>query len=416
MQDALASVAWSWRQCAGAERADSIGAEVDQAPMPEPMTTAAHGMPRERDSLSGSVRAADEQAGTPADSPVGMPHAGGTQTSAEATGPGAAFDLCHGGVLLRAVLVVHVVLGVGVLFRASGFGSWLVQFALASGVALPAALLWLALSCLLKDVLARSPLSWQWAAAVGLGAACAAGCWVLQATFGLGLLAESSAYAPGRVLAPALAGALFAAALFYWLRQRAIAQGPADSSARLTELQSRIQPHFLFNTLNTAITLARIDPARTEEVLEDLAELFRVALADTAQAVSLGSEVELARRYLAIEQIRFGARLDVTWDLDPAASAVLVPSLLLQPLLENAVRHGVEPAPDGGTIRVCTRRKRGHVVVTIDNSVPGGPSRPGAGIALRNVRERLHLMHDVAAQFEARSEGGAFRVRIVVPD
>ena len=255
----------------------------------------------------------------------------------------------------------------------------------------------------------------QWAAAITLGAVCAAGCWALQVGIGLGALAPGNAFAPGRWLAPALSGAVFAAALFYWLRLRAIAQGPADTSARLAELQSRIRPHFLFNTLNTAITLARVDPARTEGLLEDLAELFRVALDDSGQAVTLGAEVELAQRYLAIEQIRFGARLQVSWDLDPAAAAARVPALLLQPLVENAVRHGVEPAAEGGVVRVRTRLKRGHAVISIDNTVPREPSRPGAGMALRNVRERLHLMHDVAAQFEARPEHEAFRVRIVVP-
>jgi len=330
-------------------------------------------------------------------------------------GAGSAFDMCHGGVVLRAVLFVHAVLALALMYGAASFGQWLAQLALGTGVALPGVLLWLVLSCLFKDALVRLPGPVQWAAATGLGAACAAGCWGFQATLGLGLLAEGSTFASGRWLAPALSGAALAAALFYWLRLRAIAQGPADTSARLAELQSRIRPHFLFNTLNTAITLARIDPARTEGLLEDLAELFRVALADFDQAVSLGAEVELAQRYLAIEQIRFGARLKVSWDLDPGAVSARVPPLLLQPLVENAVRHGVEPSTEGGVIRVRTRLKRGSVVINIDNTMHGEPSRPGAGIALRNVRERLHLMHDVAAQFDARPEQGMFRVRIVVP-
>jgi two-component system, LytTR family, sensor histidine kinase AlgZ len=328
---------------------------------------------------------------------------------------GSAFDMCHSGVVLRAVLFVHAVLAIGVLFGATGLEQWLIQLAQASSVGLPGVLSWLVVACLAKDSLARLPEAAQWATAVGLGAVCAAGCWALQAGLGLGAATPGNAFEAGRWLAPALSGAALAAALFYWLRLRAVAQGPADTSARLAELQSRIRPHFLFNTLNTAITLARVDPARTEELLEDLAELFRVALADTDQAVTLGAEVELAQRYLAIEQIRFGERLRVSWDLDPAAAGARVPPLLLQPLVENAVRHGVEPGAEGGTIRVRTRLKRGHAVVTIDNTVPGEPSRPGAGMALRNVRERLHLMHDVAAQFEARPGHEVYRVRIVVP-
>ena len=340
----------------------------------------------------------------------------GFDTPAAPAAAGSAFDMCHGGVVLRAVLFVHIVLAVGVLFGAASFEGWLVETAVGSSVALPAVLLWLVASCLLKAPLSALPEPAQWAATMALGALCAGGCWALQAFVGLGLLADGRWFAPERWLAPPLAGAALAATLFYWLRLRATAQGPADTSARLAELQSRIRPHFLFNTLNTAITLARVDPARTEGLLEDLSELFRVALADTDQAVTLGSEVELARRYLAIEQIRFGSRLQVIWELDAEAASARVPPLLLQPLVENAVRHGVEPAPDGGMVRVRTRVKRGHALVMIDNTVlPGQGSRPGAGMALRNVRERLHLMHDVAAHFDAQLEGEMFRVQIVIP-
>ena len=149
-------------------------------------------------------------------------------------------------------------------------------------------------------------------------------------------------------------------------------------------------------------------------MLEDLAELFRVALTDIGESVSLAEEVELARRYLAIEQVRFGTRLNIVWELDEAAGEARVPPLLLQPLVENAVRHGVEPAAEGGTVRIRTRQA-GRAQVVIANTVPATPSRPGSGMALKNVRERLHLMHDMAAQFEARRVDGAFRVQLVVP-
>jgi two-component system sensor histidine kinase AlgZ len=246
----------------------------------------------------------------------------------------------------------------------------------------------------------------QWTAAVALGAA--SGC------FGW-LLAGLDPSDPRRSLAPALAGAGFAATIFQWLRMRAKAKLPADTTARLAELQSRIRPHFLFNTLNTALSLVRLDPARAEGVLEDLSELFRVALTDSGESVTLAEEVELARRYLAIEQIRFGERLKVSWELDPDAGTARVPPLLLQPLVENAVRHGVEPADDGGSIRVRTRVKMGRAVVSIANTVPAAPGRPGNGIALTNVRDRLRLMHDVAAQFDTRRDRDLFRVQIVVP-
>ena len=208
---------------------------------------------------------------------------------------------------------------------------------------------------------------------------------------------------------------MVAALVFQWLRLRAQAQLPAETAAKLAELQSRIRPHFLFNTLNTALSLVRLDPPRAEVVLEDLAELFRVALTDSGESTTLTEEVELAQRYLAIEQVRFGDRLQVSWELDDDAGTARVPPLLLQPLVENAVRHGVEPTPEGGIIRIRTRVKLGRAVVSIANTVPRQPSQPGNGIALRNVRERVRLMHDVAAQFDARLDGNVFRVQIVVP-
>jgi two-component system sensor histidine kinase AlgZ len=145
-------------------------------------------------------------------------------------------------------------------------------------------------------------------------------------------------------LASACTGALLAAGLVAGLTWRARGRMPAATTARLAELQARIRPHFLFNTLNTAMALVREEPAQAEEVLADLADLFRHALADQHGASSVAQEIELARRYLAIEQVRFGERLRVEWALDPRVGAARLPPLILQPLVENAVIHGVEPS------------------------------------------------------------------------
>ncbi len=330
----------------------------------------------------------------------------------EPAGPAKArllFDVCHVGVVLRAVLFVHAVMAIGMLFPAADAVGWFGAVAGGSAVALPAVLSWLVAVCLLKHPLERLAPAAQWLAAVALGSASGVLGWAL------GWVGGAEPFGAGRWIAPAAAGAGLSALMFQWLRMRALAQLPADTTARLAELQSRIRPHFLFNTLNTALSLVQVDPQRAEAVLEDLAELFRVALTDSGESVTLAEEVELARRYLAIEQIRFGSRLAVSWDLDADAGAARVPPLLLQPLVENAVRHGVEPADRGGVIRVRTRVKLGRAVVSIANSVPRVPSRPGNGIALRNVRERLQLMHDVTAQFETRRDGDVFRVQIVIP-
>ncbi len=327
--------------------------------------------------------------------------------------PDSAFDVCHVGVVLRALLLAHGAMAIGMVFAAETFPIWLGLTAAGSSVALPGVLMWLLVLCALKRPLAAAPPPAQWVAAIGLGALAA---WAASQLVSALLFDTSGAglrtlVGPG----PALAGAAIAGAIFEWLRLRAKATLPAETMARLAELQSRIRPHFLFNTLNTALTLVRLDPAKAEGVLEDLAELFRVAIGDTAESVSLAEEVELAQRYLDIEQIRFGSRLHVSWELDPDAGSARVPPLLLQPLVENAVRHGVEPSPEGGVIRIRTKVKVGRAVLSIANSVPKEASRPGNGIALKNVRERLRLMHDVAAQFDMRQEADVFRVQIVLP-
>ena len=327
--------------------------------------------------------------------------------------PDSPFDMCHVGVALRAVLFVHGAMAIGTVFVASGPAEWLTLTTAGTSVALPAVLLWLIAVCGLKRPLAAAPLALQWVAILGFGALAAfASARLLSSMFpDPGMPGLGGLRGPG----PALAGAAMAAAIFQWLRLRALATLPAETTARLAELQSRIRPHFLFNTLNTALALVRLDPARAEGVLEDLAELFRVAITESAESVTLGEEVDLAQRYLDIEQIRFGSRLHVTWELDAEAATARVPPLLLQPLVENAVKHGVEPSAEGGVIRVRTKVKLGRAVLSIANSVPPEPSRPGHGMALKNVRERLRLMHDVAAQFEARQDKDVFRVQIVVP-
>ncbi|HEV7577337.1 MAG TPA: histidine kinase [Caldimonas sp.] len=334
-------------------------------------------------------------------------------TVANRRSPQSAFDVCHVGVVLRALLFVHGAMAIGMVFGATTFAAWLALTAAGASVALPGVLIWLLVICALKLQLARAPLALQWLIVIALGAFSAFSASQLI----LAVLPDAPSTGLGALLGlgPALAGAAMAAAIFQWLRLLAQATLPAETTARLAELQSRIRPHFLFNTLNTALTLVRLDPAKAEGVLEDLAELFRVAITESTESVSLGEEVDLAQRYLDIEQIRFGSRLHVTWELDAQAASARVPPLLLQPLVENAVRHGVEPSPEGGVIRVRTKVKLGRAVLSIANSVPKEPSRPGHGMALKNVRERLRLMHDVAAQFEMRQDKDVFRVQIVVP-
>lgn len=323
--------------------------------------------------------------------------------------PSRQFDVCHVGLVMRAVLGVQILLALGSALVAENMAQWLQLGALGTVVTLFGVLAWLLALCAGKRWLPRLGEPAQWGLLTGLGAACALMGWSLVAFTGT---EPPTAF---RAASVALAGASTAAVLLAWLKLRERSQRPADAMAQLVELQARIRPHFLFNTLNSAIALVRIDPQRAESVLEDLAELFRVALADTSTAVSLREEVELAKRYLAIEQIRFGKRLRVSWSLSSSAGSARVPPLLLQPLVENAVRHGIEPNDEGGELTVSTERRGDEAVITVINTV-GLPARiAGHGLALRNVRQRLGLMHDVAARFDIESTPERFTLRIVVP-
>ncbi|WP_229676130.1 sensor histidine kinase [Polaromonas eurypsychrophila] len=317
------------------------------------------------------------------------------------------FDACNVGVVLRAVLFAEAVVGVGAMFSAGHFVDWLLRFSLLTGGVLPATLAWLIVACLLKRYLARLGTPLQWAAGITMGA--------LAGLYGCGLLTMLGMLAPAPWAASAAAGALLSSVLVAGLVWRAKARTPAATAARLAELQSRIRPHFLFNTLNSAIALVRAEPAKAESVLEDLSELFRHALADATESVTLGQEIELAQRYLAIEQIRFGERLQVQWNLDPEADLAKLPPLLLQPLVENAVRHGVEPSAVGAQVKISTVRRGSMVVIKVTNSTPAGVGERGHGLALANVRERLALLHDVQAQFKTVFRDGMFQVRLEIP-
>ena len=307
------------------------------------------------------------------------------------------------GVVLRVVLGVQGVAALALAFQAQGLSDALGRWTQSAVVTLPASLLWLVVACAASRWLSRLADCWQWASAMGLGA--------LVGGLAQGQLVwlDQWAGAPRELIAwplvpSMLTGAALAGVGLAWLKHRAHSQLPAHAAARLAELQARIRPHFLFNTLNTAIALVQIDPQRAEAVLEDLAELFRQALTSPSVRTTLADEIELARRYLGIEELRFGDRVTVRWELDEAAALAEVPALVLQPLVENAVRHGIESNPLGGWIVVRTKVQAGRAVLTVSNSVPSqGPSHAtaGHGIALRNVRQRLKLMHDVEADFEA---------------
>ncbi|TSE28016.1 Sensor histidine kinase YehU [Tepidimonas thermarum] len=202
-------------------------------------------------------------------------------------------------------------------------------------------------------------------------------------------------------------------AYFDWRHHRL---SPALTEARLQALQSRMQPHFLFNSLNSVLALMPRDPARAEAMLEDLAELYRALLAEPRALVPLREELALARAYLAVEQVRLGERLRVAWHVDTAPADALLPPLTLQPLVENAVRHGVEPQPLGACVTIEAFRDDHHLVLFVRNPLPPpGAATRGHGLALANLRERLALHYDAEARLRVYESEGEFVVQVRLP-
>jgi two-component system sensor histidine kinase AlgZ len=193
----------------------------------------------------------------------------------------------------------------------------------------------------------------------------------------------------------------------------------AEARARIEALQARIRPHFLFNSLNTIASLTRSNPPRAEEATEDLADLFRATLRDSHSPLRLKEEFELTRVYQRIEEARLGDRLAVRWDVADLPMRAFVPGLTIQPLLENAIYHGIEPLDRGGTVTVSGRVVAGNIEIVVTNPVApargGGDERPGNRIALDNIRQRLALAYDQAATLAIDQPPGVYRVTIRFP-
>jgi two-component system sensor histidine kinase AlgZ len=205
----------------------------------------------------------------------------------------------------------------------------------------------------------------------------------------------------------------FLLAYFFWRRR---AYSPALAEARMQALQARIRPHFLFNSINAVLSLIRSEPKRAELALEDLAELFRALMQDHRRLSTLADEVALCRQYLNLEQLRLGERLRVDWDIASMPGDALVPQLLLQPLVENAIYHGIEPGMEPGTVRIRIARDRNQVRLLLSNPHhPDYQQRAGNRMALANISERLALHFDVEASLATEVAGDQFEIRIVLP-
>jgi two-component system sensor histidine kinase AlgZ len=205
--------------------------------------------------------------------------------------------------------------------------------------------------------------------------------------------------------------------LIGYFRLRARALSPAITEARLQALQARIRPHFLFNSITAVLSLMRSEPRRAEAALEDLADLFRVLMRDNRELAPLADEVELCRQYLDLEQLRLGDRLVIDWNVKSMPGDALVPPLVLQPLLENAVYHGIEPLTTQGvlSINIFLSRDEVHAILKNPYVANGARHQVGNRMALDNIRERLALHFDAEASLESRATRDTYEVHIRMP-
>ena len=196
-----------------------------------------------------------------------------------------------------------------------------------------------------------------------------------------------------------------------------------ESRARIRALQARIRPHFLFNSMNTIAALTRSDPIRAEEAIEDLADLFRATLGDSQHRIPMKEELEVARTYQRMEQLRLGDRLQVDWQIDTLPMQTLIPGLTIQPLIENAINHGIEPLPEGGRITVSGELQAdGRIRLVIENPVASENQRrqhksrrPGHQLALDNIRQRFQLAYGDKASVTATEHTGRYVIELIFP-
>jgi signal transduction histidine kinase len=200
------------------------------------------------------------------------------------------------------------------------------------------------------------------------------------------------------------AGAGFAGAFYFWTREQLMASERSAAEARLKVLQAQIEPHFLFNTLANLQALIDVDPKRAQEMLRHLDGYLRATLATTrAERGTLAEEFALLKSYLEILAIRMGPRLAFELELPAELGGARLPPMLLQPLVENAIRHGLEPKVEGGRVRVAAREERGALVLLVEDTGQGfgNSAAGGTGVGLAHVKERLAAIYGDAATMQA---------------
>lgn len=329
-------------------------------------------------------------------------------------------DLCGVRPLFAIVMIGELLVFVLVLARAGAGAAAFDELALLSLYVQLIGLTAAAVLCLSRGWLARlserlaAGLSYALVMLASASVCELAGLVVYPAPGELALVALPQADLRLRTLAiAAIAGALVLRHFYvnHQWRQRTA----AEAAARLQALQARIRPHFFFNCMNTIASLTRRDPTAAERAVEDLADLFRASLSDARMLVPLAEELELVRRYLAIEALRLGSRLRVAWDIDSLPRTAAIPQFTLQPLVENAIYHGIERLEAGGEIGITGRVADGALVIEIANPVrPDAGGEHGLRLAQDNVRLRLAVHFGERGRLETEA-GRRYVARVSVP-
>ena len=329
-------------------------------------------------------------------------------------------DFCHPRSVFMVVLVSELLALILALVRFQGDIFWQ-QLGRYSLIIQWIALLSTALLCMSRPVLRRLTdlisgiISYFVVLLVTLFVSVGA-IWIegwLQGRISIHLLEE-----PGLISNLLVAAILAAIVLrFFYLQAQYRKRIVIAADAKLQALQARIQPHFLFNSMNIIASLIPINPELAEKVIEDLSDLFRASLAEHRSQVSLGSEIDLCKRYLGIEQLRLGDRLQSQWKTPESMDSVSIPPLTLQPLIENAIYHGIQPLVDGGLISIDITISKGRCNIIIENPLPENSAKNNNGnnIAVDNIKERLQMLYQDQASLNMKIKGSLCVVTLTLP-
>jgi two-component system, LytTR family, sensor histidine kinase AlgZ len=315
------------------------------------------------------------------------------------------------GVILRTFLSVNGIVLLLSLLHATTLQDFLQQLMLSATLVQPILLSSLLLLYLLNSQLAR--LQYQHGIFIVTLIVILITLSIVQLGNDLYLPIESNAFSIWRYILISAAASIILLQYFRW---RFLMLSPAIFEARFQALQARIRPHFLFNCINSVISIVRNNPKRAESALEDMSDLFRTAMEYGNELVPLNHEIQLSRQYLSLEQLRLGNRLTTSWHIDDLPDDALVPPLILQPLLENSVYHGIEPLPDGGIIDIRLAKSDNEIHFDIYNPrLELETHRVGNKLALANIRERLALLFDIEAHYTVEIGNDFYHVHIVMP-